>query len=166
LQLFKKILFPVDLSHISPKIASYVSEVASKFEGEVHLLFVVDVLSHLTNTHLPHPTTENLEAEVAGEAEKRLQEFRKASFKFDSCKAKVVLGKPAEEILKYAKLEKIDLIIIGTHGRTRIASVRYGGVVERIVRNSPVPVLSVNPYGRSEDRESRSLEDSNCVSFR
>ena len=74
MQLFKEILFPVDLSHISPKIAPYVSELAKMFEAKVHLLFVARVFEHLTSTHLPNLTIDNLETEIAREAEKKLQE--------------------------------------------------------------------------------------------
>lgn len=159
MQLFKKILFPVDLSHISPKIAPYVSELAKMFEAKVHLLFVARVFEHLTSTHLPNLTIDNLETEIAREAEKKLQEFMDTYFKSDSCKAKVVSGNPAEEILIYAELEKIDLIIMGTHGRKRIEPILFGSVADRIVKNSPVPVLTIDPYGRSEGREPHSFED-------
>jgi len=149
----------VDLSHISPKIAPYVSELAKMFEAKVHLLFVVRVFEHLTSTHLPNLTIDNLETEIAREAEKKLQAFMDTYFKCDSCKAKVVSGNFAEEILIYAELEKIDLIIMGTHGRKRIEPILFGSVADRIVKNSPVPVLTINPYGRSEGREPHSFED-------
>ena len=48
---------------------------------------------------------------------------------------------------------------MGTYGRKRIEPVRFGSVADRIVKNSPVPVLTINPYGRSEGRESHSFED-------
>ena len=159
MQLFKEILFPVDLSHISPKIAPYVRELAKMFEAKVHLLFVARVFEHLTSAHLPNLTIDNLETEIAREAEKKLHEFMDTYFKYDSCKAKVVSGNPAEEILIYAELEKIDLIIMGTHGRKRIEPILFGSVADRIVKNSPVPVLTIDPYGRSEGREPHSFED-------
>jgi nucleotide-binding universal stress UspA family protein len=68
MQFFKKILFPVDLSHISPKIAPYVRELAKMFEAKVHLLFVARVFEHLTSAHLPNLTIDNLETEIAREA--------------------------------------------------------------------------------------------------
>jgi len=119
----------------------------------------VRVFEHLTSTHLPNLTIDNLETEIAREAEKKLQAFMDTYFKCDSCKAKVVSGNPAEEILIYAELEKIDLIIMGTHGRKRIEPILFGSVADRIVKNSPVPVLTINPYGRSEGREPHSFED-------
>jgi nucleotide-binding universal stress UspA family protein len=120
MQFFKKILFPVDLSHISPKIAPYVRELAKMFEAKVHLLFVARVFEHLTSAHLPNLTIDNLETEIAREAEKKLQEFMDTYFK--------------------------------SHGRKRIEPILFGSVADRIVKNSPVPVLTIDPYGRSEGR--------------
>jgi nucleotide-binding universal stress UspA family protein len=145
---FHKILFPVDLSHASPKIAPYVSEVVTKFEAEVHLLFVVRVFEHFTSLHLPDATIKNIEVEVARGAQKKLQEFMEVFFTTDSCRVRVALGDPAGEILKYVELEGIDLIIMGTHEKKGIESVLFGSVANRIVKKSPVPVLTVNPYGR------------------
>ena len=148
MQLFKKILFPVDLSHASPQIAPYVSEVATMFEAEVHLLFVVRVFEHFASLHLPDATIKSIEAEVARRGEEKLREFMEAFFMTDSCKVKVAFGDPAGEILKYVELEGIDLIIIGTHGKKGIERALFGSVANRIVKKSPVPVLTVNPHGR------------------
>jgi nucleotide-binding universal stress UspA family protein len=60
---------------------------------------------------------------------------------------KVVFGDPAEEIIKYVEFEGIDLIIIGTHGKKGLEKVLFGSVANRVIKMSPVPVLSVNPHG-------------------
>jgi nucleotide-binding universal stress UspA family protein len=54
-----------------------------------------------------------------------------------------VEGNPYEEILEYASKRGIDMIIMGTHGRTGLDRVVMGSVAERVVRRSPVPVLTV-----------------------
>jgi len=77
-----------------------------------------------------------------------LQEFMEAFFMTDSCKVKVAFGDPAGEVLKYVELEGIDLIIIGTHGKKGIERALFGSVANRVVKKSPVPVLTVNPHGR------------------
>jgi nucleotide-binding universal stress UspA family protein len=144
----KKILFPVDLSEVSPKIAPYVKEVASKFGAEVHLVFVARILQHFTSIYVPHPSVGKFEAEIVEGAEKKLQEFVQETFPEGSCRAQVVLGDAAEEILNYAEAEEIDLIIMGTHGRKGIERIIFGSVAERVIKKSPVPVLTVNPYGK------------------
>jgi nucleotide-binding universal stress UspA family protein len=146
MQAFKQILFPVDLSEVSPKIAPYVIEMAEKFDAEIHLLFVARILQHFTSIYVPHPSVNKFETEVIEGAEKKLQEFMEEYFKDVPCKAKVMLGDPAEETLNYVRSEGIDLVIMGTHGRKGLEHILFGSVAERVVKQSPVPVLTVNPY--------------------
>jgi nucleotide-binding universal stress UspA family protein len=146
MQAFKQILFPVDLSEVSPKIAPYVIEMAEKFDAEIHLLFVARILQYFTSIYVPHPSVNKFETEVIEGAEKKLQEFMEEYFKDVPCKAKVMLGDPAEETLNYVRSEGIDLVIMGTHGRKGLEHILFGSVAERVVKQSPVPVLTVNPY--------------------
>lgn len=149
MEFFKKILFPVDLSEVSPKIAPYVREMTAKFDAEIHLLFVARILQHFTSIYVPHPSVSKFEAEIGEGAERKLQEFVQETFPEGSCRTQVVLGDAAEEILKYAEAEGIDLIIMGTHGRKGIERIIFGSVANRVVKKSPIPVLTVNPYGKS-----------------
>ena len=52
-------------------------------------------------------------------------------------------GTPHEEITKFADEMDVDLVIMGTHGRTGLAHLLVGSVAERVVRTSKVPVLTV-----------------------
>ena len=148
MQIFRRILFPVDLSEVSPKIVPYVRDMEAWFDAEIHLLFVARILQHFTSIYVPHPSVNKFEAEIVKGAEKKLQEFVDEHFQADSPKTRVLLGDPAEEILKYAQSEGIDLIIIGTHGRKGLEHIIFGSVAERVVKKSQVPVLTVNPYGK------------------
>ena len=58
-------------------------------------------------------------------------------------KTYLVSGTPYREILKKTQLEKVDLIVMGTHGRTGVEHLLLGSVAERVVRLSPCPVLTV-----------------------
>jgi len=60
-------------------------------------------------------------------------------------------GNPVEEIIKYAERHEIDLLVLGTHGRTGLKRFWVGSVAERVVRGAPCPVLTVR------DRELRDL---------
>jgi nucleotide-binding universal stress UspA family protein len=51
---------------------------------------------------------------------------------------------PSDEIVQYAVLEGIDLIVMGTQGRARTAHVLMGSVAEKVVRLAPCPVLTVH----------------------
>jgi nucleotide-binding universal stress UspA family protein len=54
-------------------------------------------------------------------------------------------GDAAEEILRYARQHAIDLIVLGTHGRTGVTRALLGSVAERVIRTAPCPVLTVPP---------------------
>jgi universal stress protein A len=59
------------------------------------------------------------------------------------------VGKPAEEILQVAGDEGVDLIIIGTHGRTGLHHILPGSVAETMVRTAPCPVFAVKAPAQS-----------------
>jgi len=144
---FKKILYPVDLSESSVKLVPYVTEMAKKFESEIHLLFAARVFDYFTGIYVPHPSISKFETEIVEGADRRMQEFVEEHFgSFPDIKSLVVAGDAAEEILKYAESEGIDLLIIGTHGRKGLEKIIFGSVAERVIKSSPVPVLLVNPY--------------------
>jgi nucleotide-binding universal stress UspA family protein len=57
--------------------------------------------------------------------------------------SEAVVGRPFMEILGYAKDRHVDLIVIGTHGRSGLRHVLLGSVAERVVRKAPCPVLTI-----------------------
>jgi nucleotide-binding universal stress UspA family protein len=56
---------------------------------------------------------------------------------------KVAVGKPAEEILRVAREEKVDLIAMGTHGRTGLQHLLLGSVAEDVTQHAPCPIFTV-----------------------
>src|SRR6185295_7251497 len=52
-------------------------------------------------------------------------------------------GDAADEIVRYARDHGIQLIVLGTHGRTGVSRVLLGSVAERVIRTAPCPVLTV-----------------------
>ncbi len=157
----KKILFPVDLSEVSPKIAPWVLDFAKRFNAEIHLLFVARGLNHFSSIYVKPILIGNFEAEIVKGAETKIEEFANTYFeKYPVCKTRVVVGDAAEEILRYAESGKTDLIIIGTHGRKGLDRILFGSVAERVIKMSPVPVLSINPYRiTAAEEEMASSED-------
>ena len=142
----KKILFPVDLSDVSSKIVSEVIVMAEKFDAEIHLLLVSGGIEDIEGFQ-SHPSLRKLEDEIFATAERRLKEFQEEYLKdYPKVKRTVLRGVPAEEIINYIVSKKIDLVIMGTHGRKGLDHVLFGSVAEHIVKNSPAPVLTVNPY--------------------
>ncbi|MGD9042025.1 MAG: universal stress protein [Desulfobacteraceae bacterium] len=143
----KKILFPVDFSDVSPKIAPWVLMMAEKFEAEIHLLFVARGFGYLSDVYVMPVTIENIQGEIIKGGETAMDEFVAAHFeKYPALKAKVDLGDPGDRILKYISSEGIDLVIMGTHGRKGLERVFFGSVADRVIKMSQVPVLSINPH--------------------
>ena len=144
---FKKVLFPVDLSEVSQKIVPFVAIVAKKFKSEIHLLFVARKFGYYSDVYVEAGNIRDFESELVKGAEIKIDEFAKTYLKeYPDCKSKVILGDAVEEILAYIKDERIDLVIMGTHGRKGLDRILFGSVAERVIKMSPVPVMSVNPY--------------------
>jgi nucleotide-binding universal stress UspA family protein len=146
MQRFNKILFPADLSDVSAKIVPYVKEMADKFDAEVHILFIARGLQHFANIYVSEYAVKNFEEEIFKGAQKKLEEFVETFFKDRHCKTKVVSGDPSDQILKYVRAAAMYVVIMGTHGRKGIDEIMLGNVAHRVIKNSPVPVLTVNPY--------------------
>jgi nucleotide-binding universal stress UspA family protein len=144
---FKRILFPVDLSESSEKIVPYVKAVAGKFNSKIHLFFAARVFDYFTSIYVPHPSINQFEKEIIEGAEKRLYEFVDEHFgEFRGTKTVVVAGDAAEKIIEYIEDQRIDLVIMGTHGRKGMDKIIFGSVAERVVKTSPVPVMVANPF--------------------
>jgi len=143
---FKKILFPVDFSELSPKVVPYVITMADKLDAEVHIIFVVRQLENYRSIFVSHISVENFEMEIVLGAETKMDEFVEEFFKsIINPKTKILIGDIAEEIIKYIKVKGIDLVIIGTHGRKGMDRIILGSIADKVIKSAPVPVLSVNP---------------------
>ena len=148
----KKILFPIDLSNVSQKIVPWVNMMAEKFEAKICLLFVARSFEYLHSFELASPDIDNFELSLIKGAERQIQKFTDANFKeYSNKKTEIVSGDPADLILEYITSEEIDLVIMGTHGRKGLNHILFGSVAERVVKMSPVPVLTINPFRSSAD---------------
>ncbi len=65
-----------------------------------------------------------------------------------ACQRRFLVGAPADEIVQCATKESVDMIVIGTHGRTGLLRLLMGSVAEAVLRNSPCPVMIVKPGER------------------
>jgi len=142
----KRILYPIDFSECSYQVLPYVLYVAEKYDAEIYLLYVVDDLRQFAGMHVPHTSISNFIEEALVESEKMLDKI--CDEHLQSCpnfQRRLVMGDPRVEILKMVKSEKIDLVIIGSHSRRGLERIIFGSVAEYVVKNAPVPVLTVKP---------------------
>ena len=142
--MFNKILFPVDLSDASLKICPYAKEMAEKFGSEIHVIYVVHVSHYYSNLEMSAAYLGDFEAEVKKGAEKKFKEFVAEHFQGQSVVARILIGRPNDEIINYSKSEGIDLIIMG-HNSTGIERAIFGSVAGHVVKYSPVPVMVISP---------------------
>jgi nucleotide-binding universal stress UspA family protein len=146
----KKILFPVDLSPVSSKIASSVIAFGESFDAEIHLVHVAVTMEEIAGVYGPDMMVGNFADEVAQSAERELKKFEEKFFAgYPNKKNVVVKGDPADKIIEYIKAERIDLVVMGTHGRKGLDKILFGSVADQLVKNSPVPVLTINPYRKT-----------------
>jgi nucleotide-binding universal stress UspA family protein len=143
----KKVLFPCDLTENAAKILPYVLTFSEKFHSTIYLLHVVRDLQKWGKLYVPHPSLDTAQREALEGAEKVLGTICDEQMKgCPNFQRKIVSGDPATEILKSIDSERIDLVVMGTHGRKGLESTIFGSVAESVVKKSPVPVLVVNPW--------------------
>ena len=142
----ERILFPFDFSDLSLHALTYAKSFAESYGAELHIVHVVDEAYQYwmavgPNTLPIGPPPEELVAASAQELEKFVQEHLAGSSL--TIKTKALIGRPFMEIIRYARDNNIDLIVLGTHGRSALKHALLGSVAERVVRKAPCPVLTI-----------------------
>ena len=150
--MYNKILAPVDGSTLSECSLDHVRAVATGCSvPEVVLLRVIEPLSSYAVSALAQAggnLIEQAENVNKAEAQAYISEMvKKLNKEGIAAKGETIYGKAADEILGYAEKNKVDLIIMSTHGKSGISRWAFGSVADRVVRHSRAPVLTVAPAG-------------------
>ena len=145
----KRILLPTDFSPNSGVATKYACALADKFDAELHLLYVFEEYTGSTwAPGVPLPPPHSLIAELKQQVATSLVELIDRDWQAQHAIVRATReGHPFVEIIRYAKDQTIDLIVMGTHGRTGISHLLMGSVAENVVRKSSCPVLTVRPSG-------------------
>jgi nucleotide-binding universal stress UspA family protein len=142
----KHILVATDFSEPSGVALDYGRELCRAFGATLHVVHAVDLLAArlpMTQGHGYDVDRLQKEVEEAGrEALGRLVTDEDRA-KLRARSAVVAALGPSDALLDYATEQMIDLIVIGTHGRTALSRLMMGSVAEKVVRQSPCPVLTV-----------------------
>ena len=138
---FKKILVPTDFSASSKAALDYAAVIAEAFQSEIALIHVIDSLAYsVTDTLI----VVDHQAALKATAEALIDNLYKECIERGLSATKAVVdGTPYREIIKKAEAEQVDLIVMGTHGRTGFERLLLGSVAEKVVRMSSAPVLTV-----------------------
>jgi nucleotide-binding universal stress UspA family protein len=147
----ERILVPTDLSEFSHHAVRYGCEFANRFDAELHLLNVVqDVVALVPEPGMAFPAPGEYMAELRDASRAELDKLPESGWLTDGRLIREVrVGTPFVEIVRYARDQNCDLIVIGTHGRTGLAHVLLGSTAEKVVRKAPCPVLTVRPEGHT-----------------
>ncbi|MBW2503125.1 MAG: universal stress protein [Deltaproteobacteria bacterium] len=141
---FNKILFATDFSEGSDHAFASALELALKFEGKLFVIHVINEPVDLRGFYVPHISFDKLEEEIEQGALKMMEKFCRTHMgEFSNFETFVVPGIPYDEIIKKAEELEVDLIIMGTHGRTGLDHVLFGSTAEKVVRKSPLPVMTI-----------------------
>ncbi|MCD6389215.1 MAG: universal stress protein [Desulfobulbaceae bacterium] len=143
----KTILVPIDFSDNSEKILQGAIYMAGKLGAKMQVIFVAEDLSTYSRLAIPHTSLKQFQDEILTGAENKIAVFLEENIgdKADYM-GRVLTGDISEQIIDFAAEEKIDMIIMGSHGYKGLEKVVFGSVAEHVVKNSPCPVLVINPY--------------------
>lgn len=142
--MFKKILFPTDLTEEMYQILPFVKTMADIFESEIHCAYSLQTPAYYGITGSGTAHTAESATRAVSEATETLNNFVSGSLDGRNVRIMVLTGKPGHEIVEYAKENNIELIIMG-HSTTGIERVALGSVAGHVVKHSPVPVLVISP---------------------
>lgn len=135
------ILVPVDFSGYAEQALEYAIGLARKLSARltlVHAISMVPIGVVDGGSTLPYSYIQDLEAEVQRTMETYLQRVQQAGLEGTVL---VLHGVPFQSIVDTARDHNVDLIVMGTHGRTGLAHMFLGSVAEKVVRLAPCPVL-------------------------
>jgi len=144
-----KILVPSDGSKTSQKAVKYAADLAKQTGSSIIFLSVIDKSSFIPQS-IPAPATqrnitETLEDYLKEASQAHLEDARQLCEK-KGVQSKTVIrsGHPVEEIIKEAKKSNVDLIVVGSHGRSALKAALLGSVAFGVIhKDTKIPVLVV-----------------------
>ncbi|MDQ2050730.1 universal stress protein [Natronolimnohabitans sp. A-GB9] len=140
--MYDTVLVPTDGSEQAAVAATHAIDIAETRSAAVHVLSVVDDRAFLV---LGDDRIEAVREDLQANAHEAVDTVAtEASGKGLDVETKIETGHPAECIVDYAGTHDVDLIVMGTSGNEYERNV-VGSVSQRVVREAPVPVLTVGP---------------------
>lgn len=144
---FNKILLPTDFSEYSLTAIEYAVDLADKYDAELHVLHVLEKTPPILAIRSFDLSEEKIISSLENDANASLKKVEERLKSITGRPINMVLRKGIDyqEIVEYCNEEKIDLIVIATHGRTGILHTLLGSVAEKVIRYAKCPVMVVTP---------------------
>jgi nucleotide-binding universal stress UspA family protein len=145
---WKKICCAIDFSDASRAAMEVAGSLARRFGAELVLLHAYPIPGY-TFPDGSIVASPKMMQDLADQAERHLQEWRADAERFGAARVTTAkaIGEPAAEIVAFGKEQGVDLLVVGTHGRTGLEHALMGSIAERVVRRAGCPVLTVHPEG-------------------
>lgn len=143
--MFNRILIPTDGSDAAKPAVEMALDFAETHDATLRVLLIVDQPPTVSGTAEGFSGLDNLLdtlEEKGNQATDAIVE--RARDRNIEAEAAVRRGNPHDDILSYANENEIDIIVMGTHGRTGVKRALLGSVTENVVRHSEIPVLTVH----------------------
>lgn len=135
--MYREILVPTGSDPSRKRVIENAVDLADTYGARIHVLHVADLVDR---GHLSDEDELDPEDEARGEIEAVEEAAEAAGVE---TRSEVREGTPYEEILDYVDAEGIDIVVMGTHGKSGLSRMLLGSTAEEVLRRSPVPVLTV-----------------------
>ena len=140
----KSILFPTDFSEGSAQALQYAVDMSKRYGAKLYVVHVIYDIAKATGWYVPHVSMDEMYKDIQEGAKKELERFGVEELAgVKNVERRVITGVPHEEIISFVSANKIDLVIMGTHGRKGIDKILFGSTAAQVVRHAPCPVLTV-----------------------
>lgn len=141
-KLYRRILIATDGSEYTKKAVDYGIDLANNTGAELHAIYVID-----TRAYDSIPLSAPLEyaySLLRQEGDKAIKYVAdRAEAEGLEVEGIITEGHPADEIIKYAENNSIDLIVMGTLGKSGLDRFLLGNVADKVIRSSKIPVIAV-----------------------
>ena len=143
---YNKVLFCTDFSENSDYAFEFAFGIAKRDEGLLYILHVIprNLQQEVLSSHISEDILRNIQKGLEQELDDNYKEHYTKKIE-DAVRFEVVTrsGREDEEIIEFAKKEKVDIIVMGTHGKTGMEHAFFGSVAEKVLRHSPFPIFVI-----------------------
>lgn len=148
----RKILVATDFSEVADQAIDAAGVLAAKLGAQVLLVHARPAVADEAFGDLPpemRTYTRGLRARLEQEAADAAEELERRAARLPAgvaAKTAMLVGRIAEAVVREARQSKVDLVVLGTHGRGAVGRAILGSVAHELLRTSPIPVLLVGPH--------------------
>ncbi len=139
-----QIVVPVDFAKQTEKLVEFAGYMATKLSAKISFVHVTEFFQGY-DMMLGSISFKDVEEKLKAANDEKMKNLIEDNSA--TCNGgKVLSGDKVDSILDYIEKQKADLVIMGTHGTKGLEKILLGSVAERVLKRSPCPVLTFNPY--------------------